>query len=285
MASRASAQPKQPDVKSVLTWLASKGSRKNQEGMARYGIIAQQVFGVSVGTLRDHAKKLGKSHPLALALWNTGCYEARLLAAFVDEPTLVTSAQMNAWCKDFDNWAVCDTVCFHLFDRSPLAYDKVRSWATRKAEFERRAAFALLASLALHDKRAEDAAFLPTFALIRQAASDERNFVKKAVSWALKGVGQRSTPLYQQALALAHELSMSADRTERWVGKDALRDLRAGKTLARLKRKKARPSLAKTATSLVPSTVRKTSVKKTRTKTTPKRGTTARTPRKAQARA
>lgn len=277
MAPRAKAEPTAADVKSVLAWLESNGSRVNREGMARYGIVAEKVFGVSVGTLRDHAKLLGKSHDLALALWNTRIYEARLLAAFVDDPALVTSSQMNAWCKDFDNWAVCDTVCFHLFDRSPLAYEKVVSWATRKAEFEKRAAFALLASLALHDKRREDAAFLFAFALMKQAASDPRNFVKKAVSWALKGVGQRSLPLHERAVALARELSDSSDKTERWIGKDALRDLTTDKTLARLERKESRPANHK-GTKSVPSSTRKAAAKKVSKKA-------AKAPRKVQAQA
>lgn len=276
MAPRAKTEPTTAAVKSVMAWLERKGSRANREGMARYGIVAEKVFGVSVGTLRDHAKLLGKSHELALALWKTRTYEARLLAAFVDDPALVTSSQMNAWCKDFDNWAVCDTVCFHLFDRTPLAYEKVVSWAARKAEFEKRAAFALLASLALHDKRREDAAFLSTFALMKQAASDERNFVKKAVSWALKGVGQRSLLLHQRAVTLARELSASSDKTERWVGKDALRDLNADKTLARLQRKKSQPASPQKGTKTVPSSTRKATTKKATEKA-------AKAPRKVRA--
>lgn len=237
----ASARQKETSsVTDVLSWLERKGSRKNREGMARYGIVAEKVFGVSVGVLRAHAKTLGRSHDLALALWETGWYEARLLAAFVDDPALVTSAQMNAWCKDFDNWAVCDTVCFHLFDRTPHAFAKVKAWATRKPEFEKRAAFALLASLALHDKLTVDEPFLPTFALMKTAAADERNFVKKAVSWALKGVGQRTPTLHGRALALARSLAASGDSAERWVGRDALRDLTSPKISARLQRKQER---------------------------------------------
>src|SRR6187431_2028842 len=194
------------DAPAVLAWLARKGSKKNALGMARYGIVADKVFGVSVGTLRQYAKEVGKSHDLALALWDTGWYEARMLAAFVDEPARVTPAQMDSWCKDFDNWAICDTVCFHLFDRTPHAYAKVKAWSNRKPEFERRAAFALLASLALHDKKAEDALFLPAFALMDRAADDERNFVKKAVVWALRGVGERSSELHARAMSLAKQL-------------------------------------------------------------------------------
>jgi 3-methyladenine DNA glycosylase AlkD len=227
------------DVGAVLAWLQRQGSRKNQDGMARYGIVAKKVFGVSVGTLRTYAKGLGQHHELALALWDTGWYEARLLAAFVDEPARVTGPQMNAWCKGFENWADCDTVCFHLFDKTPLAYAKVAAWAGRKPEFEKRAAFALLASLALHDKKAADGLFLPMFALMETAATDERNFVKKAVSWALRGVGQRNAALHEQALTLAKKLRDSEDSASRWVGRDALRDLDSEKVRARLRKKKA----------------------------------------------
>lgn len=209
--------------------------------MARFGIVSEEVYGISVAVLRAHAKVLGKNHALALALWETGSHEARLLAAFVDEPALVTSAQMNVWCKAFDNWAVCDTVCLHLFDRSPLAYGKVESWARRKPEFEKRAAFALLASLAVHDKRADDARFIPSFELMKEAASDERNFVRKAVSWALKSIGGRSAALHVRAVALARDLASSSKKAARWIGKDALRDLTSDKTQTRLQRRSAAP--------------------------------------------
>jgi len=227
MATRKKATKKEAtvDIATVLAWLKRKGQKKNRDGMARYGIVAQKVFGVPVGTLRDYAKTIGKSHALALALWDTGWYEARMLSAFVDEPALVTPQQMDAWCKDFDNWAIADTVCFHLFDKTPHAYKKVKAWAKRRPEFERRASFALLASLALHDKKAEDALFLPTFALMDQAADDERNFVKKAVSWALRGVGQRSPELHKRAIALGQALRDAEDPTRRWIGRDVLREL------------------------------------------------------------
>jgi 3-methyladenine DNA glycosylase AlkD len=227
-------------VSAILAWLEGQGSLENQQGMARYGITSKKAFGVPVGTLRTYAKELGQSHELSLALWATGYYEARLLAAFVDEPARVTSSQMDAWCKEFDNWAVCDTVCFHLFDRTSLAYAKVKAWAGRKAEFEKRAAFALLASLALHDKHGKNELFLPTFSLIEAAADDERNFVKKAVSWALRGVGERNAELHAQALALAQRLQGSKNSTVRWVGRDAWRELDSEKVRTRLLRKTAR---------------------------------------------
>lgn len=214
-------------VQEVLAYLEKRGSKRNVNGMARYGIVTKsnKVFGVSVGTLRDLAKKIGRDHALALALWKTGWYEARMLCAFVDEPAKVTPAQMDRWAKDFDNWAICDSTCFHLFDKTPHAWDKVAAWAPRKEEFVRRAAFALLAALAVHDKKGPDAPYRRAFPLIADAASDERNFVKKGVSWALRAIGNRSPALNAAAIQLATKLSTSKDATERWVGKDTLRDI------------------------------------------------------------
>jgi 3-methyladenine DNA glycosylase AlkD len=193
--------------------------------MARYGIVAPKVFGVSVAQIHSLAKRFGKDHALAAALWDTGWYEARLLTAFVGEPERLTSAEMERWSRDFDNWAVCDTLCFHLFDRSPHAFAKVKLWSRRRPEFVRRAAFALLASLALHDKNSTDEAFGRCLPLIEAAARDERNFVKKSVSWALRAVGGRSAGLRRAAVKVARRLAASSDPPSRWVGRDALREL------------------------------------------------------------
>ena len=164
------------------------------------------------------------SDGLAAALWQTGVYEARLLCAYVDDPALVTPEQMDRWARDFDNWGTCDTLCFALFDRTADAYAMVDRWADDEAEFVKRAAFALLASLALHDKEREDKAFLSRLPLIEAAATDERNFVKKGVSWALRAIGGRkSEKLRAAARDLAKHLATSTDKTARWVGKDAVR--------------------------------------------------------------
>lgn len=213
----------QARVAEVQAWFAKRGTKKNREGMARYGIVARNVHGVSVANVRMLARRLGRDHALALALWRTGWYEPRMLAAFVDDPARVTSAQMDRWVKDFDNWAITDTVCFHLFDKTPFAWQKIRAWAPRKEEFVRRAAFALLASVALHDKRAPDAPFLKALALVERYASDDRNFVKKGVSWALRGIGKRNPRLKKEAVAVARRLAASDAPAARWVGKDALR--------------------------------------------------------------
>jgi 3-methyladenine DNA glycosylase AlkD len=212
-------------VAEVLRWLERRGTKRNRDGMARYGIVAPQAFGVSVAGVRDLGKRLGRDHELALALWETGWYEARMLTAFVDEPDRVTSRQMDRWARDFDNWAICDGICFHLFDKTPYAWRKVEAWAPRREEFVKRAAFALLAALALHDRRAADEPFLAALPLIEEAAVDERNFVKKGVSWALRGIGSRNAPLHAAALDLARRLAASESAPVRWIGKDAAKDL------------------------------------------------------------
>jgi 3-methyladenine DNA glycosylase AlkD len=192
--------------------------------MARYGIPSDRTFGVPVGVMQARAKGIGRDHALAEALWKTGWYEARMMAAFVDEPERVTRRQMDAWARDFDSWAITDTVCLHLFDRTPLAWACVPRWAASPREFVKRAGFALMAALALHDKAAPDARFLPMLALVEEGASDDRNFVKKGVSWALRGMGRRSPRLNAASVTLARRLAASGDRTAKWVGRDALRD-------------------------------------------------------------
>lgn len=211
-------------VQTALKWLQRHGSKRNRDGMARYAITSDKAFGVSVASVRILAKRLGRDHKLAVALWKTGWLEARMLTAFVDEPARVTPTQMDRWCKDFDNWAVCDALCFHLFDRTPHAWAKVEQWSTAPEEFVRRAAFALLASIALHDKRAPDKPFLTGLILIERAAIDERNFVKKAVNWSLRQIGGRNAVLNAAAMKVARRLSESPEPAARWVGKDALRE-------------------------------------------------------------
>lgn len=222
-----------PDLQLIHTALKRLASKQVLRDMSvRYGIITKQAYGVSVGNIHLIAKRLGGrkgNHELAAALWDSdgGWYEARMLCAFIDDPALVTSAQMDRWCKDFDNWGICDTICFHLFDKAPsaLAFRKVTQWSVKKDEFVKRAAFALLASVALHNKTEADESFLKCLPLIERAAADERNFVKKGVSWALRGIGKRNARLNSAARQLAERLAKSADPSARWVGKDALRDL------------------------------------------------------------
>lgn len=221
-------------VESALTWFKRNGTKKARDGMARFAIPSDKAFGVSMSSIQKLAKQLGKSHELAIALWNTGWYEARMLTAFVDEASRVTPAQMDRWAKDFDNWAIVDTLCFALWDRTPHAWAKVAQWSARREEFIKRAAFAMLWSLAVHDKQAGNKQFIEGLALIERAAADERNFVKKAVNMALRAVGKRNTPLNQAAVAVARRLAESTDATPRWIGKDALRELTSPSVVKRL---------------------------------------------------
>ena len=228
----------------AIAELKRLGTKATRDGMARYAIPSDKAFGVPVGVLRKLGKQLGPDHELAAELWDSGWYEARMLAIFVAEVARVTPAQMDRWCKDFDNWALCDTACVHLFDHTPHAFAKVEAWSNKKGEFARRASFALLASLALHDKRSPDAPFLACFPLIEAAATDDRNFVKKAVSWALRGIGARNPVLHARAIELARELAASEDSTARWIGKDTLRDLNRPLLAKRFSAKKKRAAHA-----------------------------------------
>lgn len=213
-------------VRDAQAWLERRGSKRVREEMlTRYGITAPKAYGVPVGAIQQLGKQLGRNHELAGALWETGWYEARMLAAFVDEPARVTPAQMDRWVRDFDNWGICDTVCFHLFDRTAHAWKKVGPWSRRREEFVRRAGFALLAGLSLHDKRAGDGPFLATLPLIERAAADDRNFVKKGVSWALRVMGRRNRALNAACLATARRLAERDEPAARWIGRQAVKEL------------------------------------------------------------
>jgi 3-methyladenine DNA glycosylase AlkD len=203
-------------------------------GLARYGIVtADKIIGVSVGDIRAIAKRAGQNPALAQKLWDSGWYEGRMLACFIADPRQVTPELMDRWAAGFDNWAVCDTACFHLFDKTPYALAKVRQWAARDEEFVRRAAFSLLASVASHAKKLPDESLLDLLPVI-EAANDPRNFVKKGVSWALRAIGGRRAALHTPCVALAGRLAASGDPARRWVGKDALHDLNRPLVLKRL---------------------------------------------------
>jgi 3-methyladenine DNA glycosylase AlkD len=212
------------DLKSILAELRRGSSAKYKADMAtRYGIVTKaEVYGTPVGTLRVLAKKIGHDHALAQQLWASGVHDARMLATMVGDPTKVTPAEMERWAKDFDNWGIVDTACFHYWDRSPHAVRQIEKFAKAKDEFEKRTAFALLASCALH-KTITDEQCLRGLELIEANASDKRNFVKKAVNWALRAIGGKSPKCRAAARELAEQLSVSEDATERWVGKDAMK--------------------------------------------------------------
>jgi 3-methyladenine DNA glycosylase AlkD len=212
-------------VDSALAWLKAHATQKTRDGMARYAIPSDHAYGVAMRDIKAFGKSLGRNHELALALWTTGVYEARMLASFVGDPALLTAAQMDAWCDDFDNWAFCDALSFNLFDRSPHAWAKVAEWSDRDGEFQKRTAFALLWSLTVHDKRASDEVFAGGLALVEREATDERNFVKKAVNMALRAIGKRNAALKTAAIDVARRLAGADDRTAQWIGRDALREL------------------------------------------------------------
>ncbi|MEO8195495.1 MAG: DNA alkylation repair protein [Thermoanaerobaculia bacterium] len=213
------------DLPSALAALEARASAETLAGMARYGLPQEGALGVAVGDIQRVAKLLGHDHALAAELWQTGIFEARMLAAYVDEPAKVSVAQMDRWARDFDNWGICDTVCFVLFDRTPHAWARVEAWSGRPEEFVRRAAFALLWGLTRHDREAEDARFLHGLALIETAATDERHFVQKAINMALRATGKRNPALRKAAFAVALRLADAVEPGPRWVGKDALREL------------------------------------------------------------
>lgn len=214
------------DLPAILAWLERNGSEKVRAGMARFGIETEdRVLGIAFGALRKYGKTIGRDHDLAIALWDTGIYEARVLATFVAEPERVTPVEMERWSKAFDNWGIVDTVCFKLWDQVPHAWKKVEAWSSKRDEFVKRAAFALLACLALHDREADEERFVKLLPLVERAATDDRNFVKKGVSWALRSVGRRGAEAYAASLALAERLAKSESAAARFVGKDALRDL------------------------------------------------------------
>ena len=209
-----------------MAWLEGRATAHSRAGLGRYGIVtANRVLGVSMADTKRLGALLGRDHALAEALWRTGVYDARMLVAFVAEPARLTAAQMDRWCRQSDNWAYCDTLSFHLFDRTPHAWAKVDAWSRHPGEFVKRTAFALLWSLALHDKGRDEAPFKRGLRLVEREGADPRNFVMKAVNMALRAVGRRGPRLHAEAVAVARRLAASADAAPRWVGKNALKTL------------------------------------------------------------
>jgi 3-methyladenine DNA glycosylase AlkD len=200
------------------------GNPRNVAGMARFGIATAGTLGISIYDLRPLAREVGVNHRMAQQLWATKLHEARILAGFIEDPAQVTEAQMERWVSDFDSWDVCDQVT-EVFVRTPYAKRKIREWARRDEEFVKRAAFAMISELAWHDRAAPDASFEPFFKLIAAAADDERNYVRKAVNWALRNIGKRNAALNRRAIALARELKGRDSRSARWIASDALREL------------------------------------------------------------
>ncbi len=211
----------------ALAELRKLGEKRNVEGMAHFGIVAKNVYGVAKPKMDELARRIGRDHELALELWDSGVHDARILAGMIDEPKKVTARQMNRWVRDFDNWDVCDGTC-----------DRAEDWANRKAEFQKRGGFALLAYLAYRDKDAKDARYKKMLPILLREAHDERNFVRKAVNWALRNIGKRNLELNRAAIQTAERMKRMNSRAARWIAADALRELKGEAVQARLRRKK-----------------------------------------------
>ena len=222
---------------SILDQLRLLADPKKLPAMRRFGLSGDTRLGISIPSLRALAKEIGKDHALALELWNTSIPEAQILATLVDDPRQVTPQQMDRWAHELTAWDICDAACNNLFVRTPYAWDKVYQWAEEEPEFTRRAGYVLIACLATHDKKAADQQFIDTFPLIKTAVTDPRNFVRKAVNWALRGIGKRNLPLNQAAIILANEILAMDNPTARWIASDALRELTSTKIQQRLQKK------------------------------------------------
>jgi 3-methyladenine DNA glycosylase AlkD len=224
-------------AENILKKLKAKSRPDQLEGMARFGMSAERRMGVKVPDMRKIAKEAGKDHALALELWKTGIPEAQIVAALVGEPEKLTEVQMEDWVKDFNSWDVCDQVCMNLFDKSPLAIKKIHDWSKREEEFVKRAAYVLVACVAWHDKEAGDEMFIRLFPVIKQGATDERNFVKKSVNWALRHIGKRNRNLNKAAIKIAEEIKEMDSKAARWIASDALRELKSENVQRRLKKR------------------------------------------------
>ena len=222
-------------VKDVLDKLQSKAQPEQLKGMAKYGMTVEQRLGVSVPDMRKLAKEIGRDHKLALDLWRTGIAEARIVAAMVGDPAKLTEEQMEDWVKGINSWDVCDQVCMNLFEKNQLAWKKIVDWSEREEEFVKRTAFSLIACLAWHDKKASDEKFIELLSVIIRGATDERNFVKKAVNWALRNIGKRNLNLNEAAINAAKEIKRLDSKAARWVAADAIRELESESIQKRLK--------------------------------------------------
>jgi len=219
----------------ILRKLQKLANSKNVAGMARFGINPKKTLGVAIPILRQIAKQNGKSHKLAIQLWKSGIHEARILASMIDEIEKVTEKQMDSWVRDFDSWDVCDQVCLNLFCQTKFAFKKCIQWSKIQEEFVRRAGFALMACLAFKDKMTVDKEFIKFFPIIKKYATDERNYVRKAVNWALRQIGKRNIILNKEAIKVAKEIYKFNNKASRWIAADAIRELESKAVQHRLK--------------------------------------------------
>lgn len=223
----------------ILKKLRSLANAKNVAGMARFGINSKNTLGIPLPYLRDLAKKIGQNHQTAKDLWSSGVHEARILASLIADAKLISGKQMEEWVKDFDSWDVCDQVCLNLFDKTPLVFKKINQWTKASPEFVKRAGFALIASLAVHQRNLADEQFTKFFPLIKKGSTDDRNFVKKAVNWALRQIGKRNKKLNKEAIKLAQEIKKIDSRSARWIANNALLELKSEVVQQRLEKKLA----------------------------------------------
>ena len=221
----------------ILKKLKALSNLKAVEGMARFGINPENTYGVSIPNLRKMAKEIGKGHSLAQQLWDSGIHEARILASMIDDPNQVTKRQMDVWIKDFNSWDVCDQCCMNLFDKTPMAWEKAVEWTKREKEFEKRAGFTLMACLAWHDKESPDKKFLVFLLAIKRKTDDDRNYVKKAVNWALRNIGKRNLSLNKKAIETAKEIQKMNSRSAKWIASDAIRELTSEAVQKRLQKR------------------------------------------------
>lgn len=228
-------------VEEIIKKLELLGNPSNIEGMKRFAIFTKKAFGVSAPVLKQLAKDVKKQaenrHSLALELWKTGIHEARIIAYLIDNPKEVAEKQMDDWVKDFDNWAICDSTCGHLFSRTPYAYKKVLEWSEHEEEFIKRAGICLIAWLAVHDKKADDEKIAKLLPILENKSNDERNFIKKAVNWSLRSIGKRSLYLNKLAVETAERIKLQGTKSARWIASDALRELQNEKTLQMIRKR------------------------------------------------
>ncbi|MBM3149556.1 MAG: DNA alkylation repair protein [Chloroflexi bacterium] len=216
-------------LEEIVSRLHSLANPDNVAGMKRFAVGGKHTLGISVNTLRRLAREIGRNHQTAAGLWATGIHEARILASIIDDPSQVTENQMEEWVAGFDSWDITDQVCMNLFDKTPLAWDKAIQWAGRESEFQKRAGFALMASLAWHDKQAPAEKYLLFFTVIENACGDGRNFVKKAISWALRKIGARDQTLNKLAIETAKRIQKQNTSSARWIARDVLAELESKK--------------------------------------------------------
>lgn len=227
-------------IEAIIEELKRNGDPDAIESAAKFGVTAKDIFLVPTPKLREMAKRIGKNHPLAVELWKTGNYDARALACFIENPKEVTEEQIDTWVEDLDSWAVCDAACNYVFRKTPFAHKKVLAWSKREEEFVKRAAFSLIATMAVHKKEEPDATFTGYLPLIEEAADDKRNFVKKAVNWALRQIGKKNLNLHAQAMKTAEKLAKRDSAAACWIAKDALRELKSEAVIDRLQKKAAK---------------------------------------------